>query len=188
MAEMMSNAAANVATHQSGLNLRPVSKLVLTPEDKALLHQVHECSDWVFTVDKNLGIEFFDHSGRMGRPDYLIDHSPDLTSSAGRRVVITSRSLTEIEAMFAPVLAEHGLQTEVNRAAAILGELRTLSGRLALKLISSPASRAEAFGLALAKLYLSIRARYAIRWSFRWTPTWNFTARSRKMQKSSVMK
>lgn len=154
MAEMMSNAAANVATHQSGLNLRPVSKLVLTPEDKALLHQVHECSDWVFTVDKNLGIEFFDHSGRMGRPDYLIDHSPDLTSSAGRRVVITSRSLTEIEAMFAQVLAEHGLQAEVNRAAAILGELRALSGRLALKLISSPASRAEAFGLALAKLYL----------------------------------
>ena len=101
LAETLSCAAASVATHQSGLNLRPVSKLVLTPEDKALLHQVHECSDWVFTVDKNLGIEFFDHSGRSGRPDYLIDHSPDLSSNAGRRVVITSRSLTEIEAMFA---------------------------------------------------------------------------------------
>jgi outer membrane biosynthesis protein TonB len=154
LAETLSNAAANVATHESGLNLRPVSKLVLTAEDKALLHQVHECSDWVFTVDKNLGIEYFDHSGRTGRPDYLIDHSPDLASNAGRRVVITSRSLTEIEAMFAQVLSEHGLQTEVNRAAAILGELRVLSGRLALKLISSPTHRAEALGLALAKLYL----------------------------------
>ena len=154
LSETLSNAAANVATHQSGLNLRPISKLVLTAEDKALLHQVHECSDWVFTVDKNLGIEFFDHSGQAGRPDYLIDHSPDMASNAGRRVVITSRSLTEIEAMFAQVLNEHGLPAEVNRAAAILGELRVLSGRLALKLISSPTHRAEALGLALAKLYL----------------------------------
>jgi DNA phosphorothioation-dependent restriction protein DptH len=154
LSETLSNAAANVATYQSGLNLRPISKLVLTAEDKALLHQVHECSDWVFTVDKNLGIEFFDHNGQTGRPDYLIDHSPDLASNAGRRVVITSRSLTEIEAMFAQVLNEHGLHSEVNRAAAILGELRVLSGRLALKLISSSAQRAEALGLALAKLYL----------------------------------
>jgi len=36
LAETLSNAAANVATHESGLNLRPVSKLVLTAEDKAL--------------------------------------------------------------------------------------------------------------------------------------------------------
>jgi hypothetical protein len=161
LSESLSNAAANVATHQSGLNLRPISKLVLTAEDKALLHQVHECSDWVFTVDKNLGIEFFDHSGHTGRPDYLIDHSPDLASNAGRRVVITSRSLTEVEAMFAQVLDEHGLQAEGNRASAILGELRILSGRLALKLISSPAQRAEALGLALSKLYLEYQEALA---------------------------
>jgi DNA phosphorothioation-dependent restriction protein DptH len=161
LSESLSNAAANVATHQSGLNLRPISKLVLTAEDKALLHQVHECSDWVFTVDKNLGIEFFDHNGQTGRPDYLIDHSPDLASNAGRRVVITSRSLTEIEAMFAQVLEEHGLQAEGNRAAAILGELRALSGRLALKLISSPSQRAEALGLAIGKLYLEYQEALA---------------------------
>jgi hypothetical protein len=154
LSETLSNAAANVATNQSGLNLRPVSKLVLTSEDKALLFQVHESSDWVFTIDKNLGIEFFDHASSGGRPDYLIDHSPDLSANAGRRVVITSRSLTEIEAMFERVLKEHRLEGEVNRSASILGELRTLSGRLALKLISSPTHRAEALGLALAKIYL----------------------------------
>jgi len=36
----------------------------------------------------------------------------------------------------------------------LLNQLRYLSGRLALKLISSPTQRAEALGLALSRLYL----------------------------------
>jgi DNA phosphorothioation-dependent restriction protein DptH len=143
-----------VATGQAGLSLRPVCKLVLTPEDKALLHQVHEASDWVFTVDRALGIEFFDHSGQSGRPEYLIDHSPDLTSNSGRRLVIASRSVTEVKALFERVLDDYGLSEFRNRAPAILSQLRGLSSRLALKLISAPTHRAEALGLALGKMYL----------------------------------
>ena len=154
LAEILSRAAATIATNQTGLALRPVSKLVLGAEGKALLHQVHEISDWVFTIDRSLGIEFFDHDWTSPRPEYLIDHSPDLTANSGRRVVITSRSLTEIRALFERVLAEHGLGAYEDRAAAILGELRVLSGRLALKLISSSTHRAEALGLALAKMFL----------------------------------
>lgn len=154
LAETLSRACATVATNQTGLALRPVSKLVLDAEGKALLHQVHEISDWVFTIDRSLGIEFFDHDWTSPRPEYLIDHSPDLTANSGRRVVITSRSVTEIRALFERVLADHGLGVYADRAAAILGELRMLSGRLALKLISSPTHRAEALGLALAKMFL----------------------------------
>ena len=154
LAETFSRASATTATNQSGLALRPVSKLVLGPEDKALLHQVHEISDWVFTIDRSLGIEFFDHDWTSPRPEYLIDHSPDLSANSGRRVVITSRSLTEIRALFERVLAEHGLAAYANRAAPILGELRVLSGRLALKLVSSSTHRAEALGLVLAKMFL----------------------------------
>lgn len=36
----------------------------------------------------------------------------------------------------------------------LLDQLRWLSGRLALKLISSPSQRAEVLGLALSRLYL----------------------------------
>ena len=56
--------------------LRPVSTLVLGADQKALLHQVHDVSDWVFTIDKSLGIEYFDHHPGINRPEYLIDHSP----------------------------------------------------------------------------------------------------------------
>jgi hypothetical protein len=156
---MMSSATATVATGRSGLGLVPVVSLSLGPEDRALLHQVHEVSDWVFTLDRNLGIEFFDHGGRerdgySARPDYLIDHSPDVASAQGHRLVITSRSVTELEALLRPVLEQYGLSAEGRHAVVLLDQLRWLSGRLALKLISSPNQRAEVLGLALSRLYL----------------------------------
>jgi hypothetical protein len=154
LAEALSNAAVNVATNQSGLRLRPTSVLNLTNSDKALLHYVHEVSDWVFTVDRNLGIEFFDHGGQKDRPEYLIDHSPDFKTSFSPKLVITSRSLEVAETFFAQALAEKELNCATSIAPQLLGALRSLSGRLALKLISSATQRAEALGLALAKLYL----------------------------------
>ncbi len=154
LAAAVSSATATIATGQSGIDLRPVVSLALGPDDRALLHQVHEVSDWVFTLDRNLGIEFFDHGGHATRPDYLIDHSPDMASTLGHRLVITSRSVAELEALLRPVLGQYGLQAEGRHAVVLLDQLRSLSGRLALKLISSPTQRAEALGLALSRLYL----------------------------------
>lgn len=154
LAAAMSSATATIATGQSGIDLRPVVSLALGPDDRALIHQVHEVSDWVFTLDRNLGIEFFDHGGHATRPDYLIDHSPDMASTLGHRLVITSRSIAELEALLRPVLEQYGLQAEGRHAVVLLDQLRSLSGRLALKLISSPTQRAEALGLALSRLYL----------------------------------
>jgi len=154
LATAMSSATATIATGQSGVDLRPVVSLALGPDERALLHQVHEVSDWVFTLDRNLGIEFFDHGGHATRPDYLIDHSPDMASTLGHRLIITSRSVAELEALLRPVLEQYGLQAEGRHAAVLLDQLRSLSGRLALKLISSPTQRAEALGLALSRLYL----------------------------------
>jgi DNA phosphorothioation-dependent restriction protein DptH len=154
LAAAMSSATATIATGQGGVDLRPVVSLALGPDDRALLHQVHEVSDWVFTLDRNLGIEFFDHGGHPTRPDYLIDHSPDMASTLGHRLLITSRSVTELEALLRPVLEQYGLHAEGRHAVVLLDQLRSLSGRLALKLISSPTQRAEALGLALSRLYL----------------------------------
>jgi DNA phosphorothioation-dependent restriction protein DptH len=112
-------------------------------------------SDWVITVDRNLGVEFFDHGGRRDRPDYLIDHSPDVVSGGSRRLVVTSRSLEELEAMFRPVLLEHGLPADGACAGTLFDQLRFLSGRLGFKLISAGQQRREALGLALARLYLA---------------------------------
>lgn len=151
---ILSNATSAVATGQAGASMRPVIGLALDATERALLHQVHEVSDWVLTLDRNMGIEFFDHGGRRDRPDYLIDHSPDVGASLGHRLTITSRSVAELEAMLVPVLDDYGLPANGRHAVAVLDQLRSLSGRLALKLISAPSQRAEALGLALSRMYL----------------------------------
>lgn len=151
---LLSTAASVVATGKPMASAVPVVSLSLGPAERAFLHQVHEVSDWVFTIDRNLGIEFFDHRGRPDRPDYLIDHSPEMVSPQGQRLVITSRSLAELVAIFRPVLQEYELPADERHALGMLHHLRSLSGRLALKLISAPTQRAEALGLALARTYL----------------------------------
>lgn len=88
------------------------------------------------------------------RPDYLIEHTPSLENGLGHQILLTSRSLVEVEAMMRSVLQRYSLPHDGNRCAAILESLRCLSGRLALKLIASPTQRAEALGLALSRMYL----------------------------------
>lgn len=151
---LLSTAAAASATGQGGMSLTPLVTLTLDSEERALLHQVHEISDWVFILDRNMGIEFFDHGRQVHRPDYLIDHSPDLSGAHGHRLVITSRAVDELQAIIQPALAQHGIVADDRHAVAILDQLRSLSGRLAFKLISSATQRTEALGLALARLYL----------------------------------
>lgn len=154
LSSSLSSATATIATNQTGGNLRPVVTLSLDADERALLHQIHEVSDWVLTIDRNLGIEFFDHGRSHTRPDYLIDHSPDIANAQGHRLVITSRSVAELEAMLRSVLGSYGLRSTDGQAIVILDQLRSLSGRLALKLISSPTQQSEALGLALSRLYL----------------------------------
>ena len=150
----VSVAVATVARSQYLPHARPVVALSLSADERAMLHQVHEVSDWVLTIDRNLGIEFFDHRRHATRPDYLIDHSPDMASAMSHRLAITSRSVAELESLLTPILAEYGLPNTGRHALVMLDQLRSLSGRLALKLLSSSSQRAEAMGLALSRLFL----------------------------------
>ncbi|HMQ11866.1 MAG TPA: ATP-binding protein [Candidatus Competibacter phosphatis] len=153
-AHLLSVATAALARGQCLPNGRPVVALSLSADERALLHQVHEASDWVLTIDRNLGIEFFDHRRHPTRPDYLIDHSPDMANAMSHRLAITSRSVAELEALLAPILRDYGLPASGRHALILLDQLRSLSGRLALKLLSAPTQRAEALGLALSRLFL----------------------------------
>lgn len=154
---LISAATATVARSTPDFASRPIIRLELDSDERALISEIHDASDWVFTIDRNMGIEFFDHGGRRDRPDYLIDYTPATVPEHGHRLVISSRSLSELEAILRPVLKQYGLDAEGRHAIVILEQLRSLSGRLALKLVSSPTARAEALGLALARLYLTFQ-------------------------------
>ena len=151
---LISSATATVARSTPDSTARPIIRLELASAERALINEVHDASDWVFTIDRNMGIEFFDHGGRRDRPDYLIDYTPSTVPEHGHRLIISSRSLAELEAILRPVLEEYGLDTSERHAVVVLDQLGSLSGRLALKLVSGRTARAEAMGMALARMFL----------------------------------
>jgi hypothetical protein len=147
-------ATSAVAASGASFKAVPVVTLGLDVPQREMIYEIHQISDWVFTIDRNMGIEFFDHGGRKNRPDYLIDYVPGTSSQATHNLIISSSSNNELEAILKPVMREHGLSVDGEQSIQILTSLRSLSGQLALKLISSPTQQAEALGLALARLYL----------------------------------
>ena len=151
---LISAATATVARSTADFAARPIIRLELDPAERALISEIHDASDWVFTIDRNMGVEFFDHGGRRDRPDYLIDYTPSTVPGHGHRLIISSRSLAELEAILRPVLEDYGLDANQRNAVLILDQLRSLSGRLALKLVSASTARAEALGMALARMFL----------------------------------
>ena len=152
---VISAGAAAVATGQVGAGLVPQVTLGLSPADGALLHQAHRSSDWVITVDRTLGMEYFDSPGSTRRPDYVIDFEGSVGGGLGHHLVISSRSIDELRALLAPVIGQHGLAVDPRHAGTFFEQLRLLSGRLAFKLASATATqRTEVLGLALARLYL----------------------------------
>ena len=154
-------ASCAVASSGSDFDLEPVETLELDARQRELIFDAHRISDWALTVDRNMGVEFYDHGGRRGRPDYLIDYAPSTIARGARKLIVSSRSIAELHAALRPVLLERGLGADKGATEKILGALRSLSGQIALRLISAPSRQAETLGLALARLYLESQGALA---------------------------
>lgn len=152
--EILSGVIATVATGQPAFEQRPIVTLSLRTDQRELIHNVHDVSDWVITIDRNIGVEFFDHGRKNDRADYLIDYMPSLSSGSGHQLIVTSRAMLELEVALKPFLGRYGLSEDQKIATLLLEQLRALSGRVALKLISAQTQQMEALGLALARLFL----------------------------------
>lgn len=147
--------AASAGEHRPGM--LPQITVRLDPDDRALLHDVHRISDWVVTVDRTLGAEYFDH-GRRGRTEYVIDHTTTSHSGLGHQIVVSSRSLDEMRALLGPVLADRSLDMPERHLRTFFDQLRELSGNLVFKLAAlGENQRTEVLGLALARRYLGVR-------------------------------
>ncbi len=146
---------AHVLAPNSNTNhMTAVASLDLDGLDQSLLYSAHAVSAWVLTVDANLGLEYFDGAGRADRPGYLLDFTPEFVSSGGRQLLLTTRMGEEIADIMGPATSQVGLDQSVAGAQMLIEALRSLSGRLALKLLSSPAQIQGALGMALARLFV----------------------------------
>ncbi|MET7824663.1 hypothetical protein ABZT23_08285 [Streptomyces sp. NPDC005386] len=152
---LLAGAAANVATAGQAPRNVPCTTLSLDNDARALLYQAHQVGDWVVTIDRTLGLEYFDHAGEHGRPEYVIDYAPSLDSGLGHQILVSSNSVEELRTLLGPTAQQHGLNIEERHLNTFFDQLRLLSGNLAFKLASTaPNQRTEVLGLSLARLYL----------------------------------
>lgn len=145
---------ASVAAGKPTPAVAPTLQLDLGLRDKGLLYQIHEVSDWVLTLDRHLGLEYFDSDAPDDRPIYLLDYRPEFGGADTDRMLLTTRSVDEIRRLIRPALEEFDLLVGDDVEVFFLRLLRSLSGRLALKLLSAPTQVSEALGLAMARLLL----------------------------------
>lgn len=136
-----------------------------------MLRTVHEISDWVFTIDRNFGIEYYDDPvkgpglGESG--GYLIDYTPEFLDAVSHRLIISTHHQHEIESIlrlgFSKLLYP-GNEDETGSISSytianVLKVLKSVSGKLALKLINNPNQAQEVIGLALTRLALGKQGR-----------------------------
>lgn len=140
----------------NSLDRVPAIQLELSDTDKHLINHIHEHSDWVFTIDRNFGIEYFDNprSGGGAVRSYLIDYTPEFLDGIGHRLIISTFWLSEIEGIISDGLKKMDIPGTGFHASQILDVLKSISGRLALKLINNPKDAKEIIGLSLTRLLL----------------------------------
>ena len=131
----------------------PIVALQLDARGQALLKHVHEVSDWVLLIDRNLGLDYFDSASSSRDSGYLLDFAPEFLQEDRQRLLLTTRSSLELQGIVKPTLESFGLEWKAGDEDVVLENLRSLSGRLALRLMSS-AQAAEITGLLLARLAL----------------------------------
>jgi hypothetical protein len=132
-------------------DVAPVVSLHLDASALALLRHSHGVSDWVITIDRHLGIEYFD-SGRTSEEfGYLLDFSPATLQADRPRVMLSTRCDWELIGLVSPIFNRLGWPISQRQAEMVLETLRSLSGRLAFRLNSSPNTVDEVIGLLLGR-------------------------------------
>jgi len=154
LAAVGSLGASVLAPNANTESTTAVTALDLDSRGQSLLFCAHRVSTWVLTVDPHLGLDYFDEPRRGDRPGYLLDFTPEFLATGGRQLLLTTRIDDEINQLMAPAAEQLALDADADGAAMLLDVLRSLSGRLALKLLSSPQQAQGALGMALTRLYL----------------------------------
>ena len=145
---------ASIDVENIQADLRPTVRLDLDLDAKSLLYQIHTTSDWVLTVDGNLGLEYFDSAPELERPIFVLDFTPQYLAAAGEHLILTTQAMGEVLNNIGPILEHYGINEGEGQEWLFFHLLRSLSGQLLLRLMSAPNQADEVISLALAQLFL----------------------------------
>jgi hypothetical protein len=132
-----------------------VLKAEISPEKALDLRQLHRLCDWVITLDRNAGLEYFD-SPRDNRDiydAYVIDCVPEREDLGCLQLITSTSNLDEVRRLLDAALDQMGLSHSRRNAEFLMSHLKALSGRLAIRLTGQKAPTSELIALALSHAY-----------------------------------
>ncbi|RTL43633.1 MAG: hypothetical protein EKK48_07765 [Candidatus Melainabacteria bacterium] len=128
-----------------------VLKTSLSQSEENTLSKVHETSDWVITIDRHGGLEYFDSpcEAKDTYEAYVIDCVPERPSLGTMQLVTSTTHLSEVTTLLAKPLVEMNLSCSPRNCEFLLMQLKGLSGRLAMRLANSSQQPGELIALSL---------------------------------------
>ncbi len=130
----------------------PVLRTTILPEKADSIRELHRLCDWVVTLDRNAGIEYFD-SPRDNRDiydAYVIDCVPEREDLGCLQLITSTSNVEEVHDLLDEALVRMGLSRTRRNAEFLLEHLKSLSGRLAIRLTGNVAPTSELVALAIA--------------------------------------
>ena len=136
----------------TGGDQRLVLHTSVAREKEEELRKLHALCDWVVTLDRNAGIEYFDSP--RDNPSiydaYVIDCVPEREDLGSLQLITSTTNLSEVRSLLDGALDGMGLSHSRRNAEFLLRNLKALSGRLAIRLSGTTSPAAELIALAIA--------------------------------------
>ena len=130
----------------------PVLKTEISREKADNLAELHRLCDWVITLDRNAGIEYFDspQNNREIYDAYVIDCVPEREDLGCLQLITSTANLDEVRNLLDGALDQMGLSHSLRNAEFLLKHLKALSGRLAIRLTGHMPATSELIALAVS--------------------------------------
>jgi len=150
----------------AGDNDWPVLITEVSPDRGDMLAALHRLCDWVVTVDRHAGVEYFDSPRDLPRlyEAYLIDCVPERDDLGFLQLITSTSSLDEIVRLLDTALGEMGLSASPRNCTFLLDALKAVSGRLALRLTQSGSVAQEMVALALTQSHCAMAGEEGAPW------------------------
>jgi len=133
----------------------PGLSMKVSPEIVQAITALHDKSDWVVTIDRNVGATTFEELVRPHLPDsVLLDYAPEFVDGFSDRLSVTTTHRGEIDLALKQGMAELGLGQMGRGPKEIVKSLTDISGRLVLRLYKPNSLAREAVGLAAVMAFL----------------------------------
>lgn len=129
----------------------PALRTEISPEKAHSLQELHRLCDWVITLDRNAGIEYFDSplDNKEIYNAYVIDCVPEREDLGCLQLITSTSNLEEVRNLLDGTLDQMGLSRSRRNAEFLMEHLKALSGRLAIRLTGQRAPTSELIALAL---------------------------------------